>query len=112
MSSLLSSCSDGFSTVSDKFAVLHNDTFGNFLEQVSDATSRHVKLFHPNFSTHGVLRRAGFPVKAHCNVLIYQTKKAPPTLHVYLIPCDPALQQVTYNSSCDVSSAKSRVKHV
>ncbi|GAA6222695.1 sterile alpha motif domain-containing protein 9-like [Lates japonicus] len=86
-------CLDGFSTVSDKFAVLHNDTFGNFLEQVSDVTSRYVKLFHLNFSTHGVLRRAGFPVKAHCNVLIYQTNKTPPMLHVHLIPYDPALQQ-------------------
>lgn len=38
--------------------------------------------------------RAGFPVKINCSVLIYKTNKAFLTLHVYLIPCDPGLQEV------------------
>ncbi|XP_035528369.1 NACHT, LRR and PYD domains-containing protein 1b allele 2-like [Morone saxatilis] len=37
--------------------------------------------------------KAGIPVKVNCNVLIYKTNTAFLTLHVYLIPRDPGLQQ-------------------
>lgn len=89
------SCSDGFTNVLDKFAFLHQEQSGNFLEEVSEVTSSHVRLFERSFSTNGVLIKAGFPVKVHCNVLIYQAKQKRLTLHVHLIPRDPARQQVS-----------------
>ncbi|XP_071390717.1 sterile alpha motif domain-containing protein 9-like isoform X1 [Centroberyx affinis] len=87
-------CLDHNPTLSAKFAVLHIDTDGDVVEQVSEITSFHVKIFQPTFSPRGVLMKAGFPMKVHCNVLIYKTNTAPLTLHVYLVPRDPALQQV------------------
>ncbi|XP_078147683.1 NACHT, LRR and PYD domains-containing protein 1 homolog isoform X2 [Centroberyx gerrardi] len=86
-------CLDHNPTLSAKLAVLHLDTDGDFVEPVSEVTPFHVKIIQPAFSPRGVLMRAGFPVKVHCNVLIYKTNTAPLTLHVYLIPHDPALQQ-------------------
>ncbi|XP_042257999.1 NACHT, LRR and PYD domains-containing protein 1 homolog [Thunnus maccoyii] len=87
-------CVDGFPKVSDKFAVLHKGQSGNFLEEVSEVTSSHVRLLQPSsFSTNGVLVTAESPVKAHCNVLIYQTNQKKLTLHIHLIAHDPARQQ-------------------
>ncbi|KAK5614059.1 hypothetical protein CRENBAI_011777 [Crenichthys baileyi] len=77
----------------DQFAVLHMDDFGDAVEEVSEVSSSHVKLTEPIFSPRAVLMRAGFPVKINCNMLIYRTNTAFLTLHVYLIPRDPALQQ-------------------
>ncbi|XP_047216760.1 uncharacterized protein LOC124865591 isoform X2 [Girardinichthys multiradiatus] len=77
----------------DQFAVLHMDDCGDAVENVSDVSSSHVKLTEPIFSPRAVLMRAGFPVKINCNMLIYRTNIAFLTLHVYLIPRDPALQQ-------------------
>lgn len=65
------------------------------MEQAAEVTPSHVKLSQPDFSLRGVLMRAGFPVKINCKVLIYKTSKSFLTLHVYLIPRDPGLQQVT-----------------
>ncbi|XP_026171176.1 sterile alpha motif domain-containing protein 9-like [Mastacembelus armatus] len=96
-------CSDGFQTVSDKFAVLHRDTSGNFLEQVSEVMSSHVKSLLYRFSTHGVLVRARFPVKAHCSVLIFKTKQPILTFHIHLIPCDAALRQTLEQQERDGS---------
>lgn len=96
MSFLLVSWPDGLAKVSGKFAVLHKGQSGNFLEEVSEVTSSHVRLFQPSsFSTNGVLVTAGSPVKAHCNVLIYRTNQKQLTLHIYVIVCDPARQQVS-----------------
>ncbi|XP_042257990.1 sterile alpha motif domain-containing protein 9-like [Thunnus maccoyii] len=87
-------CMDGLAKVSGKFAVLHKGQSGNFLEEVSEVTSSHVRLFQPSsFSTNAVLIKAGFPMKAHCNVLIYRTNQKQLTLHIYVIVCDPARQQ-------------------
>nr|XP_046255938.1 uncharacterized protein LOC124065000 isoform X2 [Scatophagus argus] len=79
--------------ISDKFAVLHIDDCGDVVEKVSEVTASHVKLPEPVFSPRAVLIKAGFPVKISCNVLIYQTNTAFLTLHIYLIPRDPGLQQ-------------------
>nr|XP_046255929.1 uncharacterized protein LOC124064997 [Scatophagus argus] len=79
--------------ISDKFAVLHIDDCGDVVEKVSEVTASHVKLSEPVFSPRAVLIKAGFPVKIISNVLIYQTNTAFLTLHIYLIPCDPGLQQ-------------------
>lgn len=81
-------------TILDKFAVLHIDDCGDVVEKVSEVTPSHVKLPEPSFSPRAVLMKAGFPVKINCKVLIYKTNTAFLTLHVYLIPCDPGLQQV------------------
>ncbi|XP_078027625.1 uncharacterized protein LOC117265280 [Epinephelus lanceolatus] len=86
-------CIDDNPTILDKFAVLHIDDCGDVVEKVSEVTSSHVKLSEPVFSPRAVLMKVGVPVKIHCNVLIYKTNKAFLTLHVYLIPCDPGLQE-------------------
>ncbi|XP_049930410.1 cytolytic toxin-alpha-like [Epinephelus moara] len=90
-------CTEDNPTVLDKFAVLHIDTCGDIVEQVSEVTSSHVKLSQPAFSPRGVLMRAGFPVRINCKVLIYKTTKTFLTLHVYVIPCDPALEEKIQN---------------
>uniref|UniRef100_G3PFF1 CARD domain-containing protein n=1 Tax=Gasterosteus aculeatus aculeatus TaxID=481459 RepID=G3PFF1_GASAC len=77
----------------DKFAVLHINDCGDDVEKVSQVTSSHVKLSEPVFSPRAVLLRMGIPVRINCNVLIYKTNTAFLTLHVYLIPRDPGLQQ-------------------
>lgn len=86
--------SDHNTTTSDMFAVLHVDTCGDIVEQVSDVTSSHVKLRQTTFSPRGVMMKLGFPVKVYCDVLIYKTKKEFLTLHVYLVPPDQYIQQV------------------
>ncbi|XP_071325385.1 uncharacterized protein [Trachinotus anak] len=86
-------CIDDNPTILDKFAVLHIDDCGDVVETVSEVTPSHVKLSEPVFSPRAVLMKAGFPVKINCNVLIYQTNTAFLTLHIYLIPRDPGLQQ-------------------
>ena len=78
----------------DNIAVLRIDDCGEKVEKVSEVTSSHVKLSESDFSLKCVLMKVGFPVEIHCSVLIYTTNAAFPTLHVYLIPCDLALQQV------------------
>ncbi|XP_073342572.1 NACHT, LRR and PYD domains-containing protein 1 homolog [Pagrus major] len=90
-------CTDDNPTILDKFAVLHVDTCGDVVEQASEVTPSHVKLSQPVFSPRAVLMKAGFPVKINCKVMIYKTSKAFLTLHVYLIPRDPALQQTIKN---------------
>lgn len=85
------------STMSDMFAVLHVDTCGDVVEQVSEVTSSHIKLLQPNFSPIGgiILMKLGFPVYYDYEVLIYKTKKEFLTLDIYVVPPDHALQQVS-----------------
>ncbi|XP_078020308.1 NACHT, LRR and PYD domains-containing protein 1b allele 2-like isoform X2 [Epinephelus lanceolatus] len=87
-------CVDENSTMSDMFVVLHVDTCGDVLEQVSEVTSSHVKLVQPTFSPVGVmiLKKLGIPF--HFDTLVYKTNKEFLTLDVYLVPPDPSLQQV------------------
>ena len=87
---------DDIPEILQQFAVLHIDDCGDVVEKVSEVTSSHVKLFEPVFSPRAVLMKMGFPVKIHCNVLIYSKAYASCTvLHVYLTPLDPALKEVT-----------------
>ncbi|XP_050931905.1 uncharacterized protein LOC108899588 isoform X2 [Lates calcarifer] len=86
-------CVEDNPSILDRFAVLHIDDCGDVVEKVSEVTPSHVKLSEPVFSPRAVLMKAGLPVKINCNVLIYKTNTAFLTLHVYLIPCDPGLQQ-------------------
>ncbi|XP_039662297.1 uncharacterized protein LOC120562581 isoform X2 [Perca fluviatilis] len=86
-------CVDGNPEILDKFAVLHIDDCGDSVEKVSEVTSSHVKLSEPVFSLKMVLVKVGFSVGIHCKVLIYKTNIPFLTLHVYLIPPDPAVQQ-------------------
>ena len=87
-------CADDNPEIRDKFAVLHIDDCGDVVEKVAEVTSSHVKLSEPVFSPRAVLMKVGVPVRINCKVLIYKTNTAFLTLHVYLIPCDPGLQQV------------------
>ncbi|XP_023271150.1 sterile alpha motif domain-containing protein 9-like [Seriola lalandi dorsalis] len=86
---------DHNSKISDMFAILHVDTCGDFVEQGSEVTSSHVKLFQPVFSPRGVMIRTklGIPVKVFCDVLIYKTRMEFLTLHVYMVPPDRDVQQ-------------------
>ncbi|XP_075962761.1 uncharacterized protein LOC142965619 isoform X2 [Anarhichas minor] len=87
-------CIDANPTILDKFAVLHIDDCGDVVEKVSEVTSSHVKLCEPVFSLKmPLVRFLGLSVKIYCNVLIYKTDKTFLTLHVYLIPQDPGLEQ-------------------
>ncbi|KAJ4945786.1 hypothetical protein JOQ06_023464 [Pogonophryne albipinna] len=52
--------------------------------------------------------RAGFRIKINCKVLIFKTNLAFLTLHVYLIPSDPALQQII--KSKELSSGYKMIK--
>ncbi|XP_073341132.1 uncharacterized protein [Pagrus major] len=86
-------CIDDNPEIRDKFAVLHIDDCGDVVEKVAEVTSSHVKLSEPVFSPRAVLMKFGVPVKINCKVLMYKTNTAFLTLHVYLIPRDPGLQQ-------------------
>ncbi|KAM9400926.1 sterile alpha motif domain-containing protein 9-like isoform 2-T2 [Salvelinus alpinus] len=77
----------------EKVRILHVEDCGVSVEQVDEVTRFHVKILHPTFSPKGVLVRSGFPVKAHCDLLLYQAKTAFLTLHAYLVPCDSSVEQ-------------------
>ncbi|XP_026173578.1 uncharacterized protein LOC113136757 [Mastacembelus armatus] len=98
-------------TVLDKFAVLHIDDCGDVVEKVSEVTSSHVKLPEPIFSLRGVLVKLGLLQKINCRVLIYKTTKAFLTLHVYLIPSDPGLEQAIEKREVSDGSKAIRKPH-
>ena len=94
-------CADNNPEILDKFAVLHIDDSGDAVEKVSEVTSSHVKLSEPVFSLKMVLVKCGFPLEIDCYMLIYYVYKPKKdsdlsnlTLHVFLIPHDPALKEV------------------
>ncbi|XP_066518385.1 NACHT, LRR and PYD domains-containing protein 1 homolog [Hoplias malabaricus] len=81
-------CLGSSPSLRDAVSVLHvEDDIGVSLESC-ELSCFGAKLLHPTFSPKGVLVKSGFPVKAHCDVLIYCTSTAHLTLHVYLLPCD------------------------
>ncbi|XP_072526054.1 sterile alpha motif domain-containing protein 9-like isoform X2 [Salminus brasiliensis] len=81
-------CLGSSPSLKDEVRVLDMQDGGMVLEKC-ELTCSHAKLLHPTFSPKGLLIRSGFPVKVHCEVLIYQTLTAHLTLHVYLVTCDP-----------------------
>lgn len=82
--------------VSDMFAVLRVDTVGDSVEGVSEVTPTHVKLVRLVFSLRGVMIKEALRDKVNCVVLIFKTTDAALTLHVYLLPDDPAVKQVVF----------------
>ncbi|XP_020359573.2 sterile alpha motif domain-containing protein 9-like [Oncorhynchus kisutch] len=58
----------------EKVRVLHVEDCGVSVKQVDEVTRFHVKILHPTFSPKGVLVRSGFPLKVHCDLLLYQAK--------------------------------------
>ncbi|XP_064787307.1 sterile alpha motif domain-containing protein 9-like [Oncorhynchus masou masou] len=58
----------------EKVRVLHVEDCGASVKQVDEVTRFHVKILHPTFSPKGVLVRSGFPLKVHCDLLLYQAK--------------------------------------
>ncbi|XP_036439122.1 sterile alpha motif domain-containing protein 9-like [Colossoma macropomum] len=86
-------CLGSSPSLNDQVRVLDVQDSGMFLE-TCELTHFHAKLLHPTFSPKGFLVRTGFPVKVHCEVLIYRTLIAHLTLHIYLVPCDPKMIQV------------------
>ncbi|KAG9274613.1 sterile alpha motif domain-containing protein 9-like isoform X1 [Astyanax mexicanus] len=80
------------SSLNDEVRVLDVQDGGMLLEKC-ELTRFHAKLLHPTFSPKGLLIKTGFPLKVHCEVLIYQTLTAHLTLHVYLVICDQRKMQ-------------------
>nr|XP_033465968.1 NACHT, LRR and PYD domains-containing protein 12-like isoform X1 [Epinephelus lanceolatus] len=101
-------CVDQNSKMSDMFVVLHLDTCGDVLEQVSEVTSSHVKLVQPVFSPRMVMIRKilRLPVKLFYDVLIFMKIQDALTLHVYLVPPDPALQKEVEKQQNSCGSTK------
>lgn len=88
-------CADGIPNLLDHFRVLHINDCGEVLEEVSEVTASHVKLADPNFSLLAILSRF-IPLRVSCNVLMYyKTNQKFLKLHLYLIPNDAALREVT-----------------
>ncbi|XP_036439131.1 NACHT, LRR and PYD domains-containing protein 1 homolog [Colossoma macropomum] len=85
-------CLGSSPSLNDQVRVLDVQDSGMFLE-TCELTCFHAKLLHPTFSPKGFLVRTGFPVKVHCEVLIYRTLIAHLTLHIYLVPCDSKIIQ-------------------
>ncbi|XP_039886710.1 NACHT, LRR and PYD domains-containing protein 1 homolog isoform X2 [Simochromis diagramma] len=80
--------------IPDKFAVLHLDDCGDFVEEVREVTASHVKLNELTYFPKAVVMKMGPPVKISCNVLLYYKPNTPfLKLHVFVIPNDPALQR-------------------
>ncbi|XP_034149385.1 sterile alpha motif domain-containing protein 9-like isoform X2 [Esox lucius] len=71
--------------------ILHVEDSGMSVEKVHEVTRFHAKLFHPTFSPKGVLLRSGFPLKVHCDLMVYLSKNQHLSLRTYLIPSDPSL---------------------
>jgi len=89
------SYTDGIRNLLKNFAVLHITDCGDVVEKVSEVTESHVKLTEPSFTLKAPLMKLGLPVKYKCNVLLYYQPNTPfLKLHVFLVPHDPALQQV------------------
>ncbi|CAI5671821.1 unnamed protein product [Oreochromis niloticus] len=88
-------CTGENAAMSDIFRVLHVDSSGDYLEQVSEMTSSHVKLNQPDFSLRGamILKKLGLYLKVFADVLIYTRITSGLTLHVYLVPHDLLIQQ-------------------
>ncbi|KAL7855720.1 hypothetical protein AOLI_G00193240 [Acnodon oligacanthus] len=85
-------CLGSSPSINDQVRVLDVQDSGMFLE-TCELTRFHAKLLHPTFSPKGFLARTGFPVKVHCEVLIYRTLISHLTLHIYLVPCDAKIIQ-------------------
>ncbi|XP_064796308.1 NACHT, LRR and PYD domains-containing protein 1 homolog isoform X2 [Oncorhynchus masou masou] len=79
-------------SIKQKVRVLHVEGHGVSIEQVDKVTRFHVKILHPSFSLRGVILQA-LGCSVHCDLQIYRARTAHLTLHVYLMPCDPALTQ-------------------
>ncbi|XP_027143513.1 NACHT, LRR and PYD domains-containing protein 1b allele 2-like [Larimichthys crocea] len=94
------------STMSDMFAALHVDSCGDFVEQVSEVTSSHIKLCQPTFTPWGamILMKLGFRVNVYRDILIYKTNNEFLTLHVYLVPPDRHLQKEVKETETSLGS--------
>ncbi|KAG9337062.1 hypothetical protein JZ751_029830, partial [Albula glossodonta] len=90
-------------SLSDRMKVLHVTDSGVSLERVCEVSRFHVKILQPTFSPMGVvvqnLQRLGQRIResrlrVHCHLLVFHgRKKAHLTLHIYLIPDNPALEK-------------------
>ncbi|XP_048019711.1 NACHT, LRR and PYD domains-containing protein 1 homolog [Megalobrama amblycephala] len=74
-------------SLKDAVKVLSFENEGITLESV-ELTRFHARILQPDFSPKTVLMKLGIPVKVHCDLLIFMTKKNPIILHVYFFPSD------------------------
>lgn len=102
---------DDIPDVLDKLAVLHIDDCGDFVEKVHEVTPTHVRLKELAFFPRAVVMRLGTPVKVSCNVLLYYKPNTSfLKLHVYLVPNDPALQQVCFCHRCGNKGSEQKLQ--
>ncbi|TRY81818.1 hypothetical protein DNTS_000525 [Danionella cerebrum] len=71
----------------DAVELLNFEEEGVSLESVK-LSRLHAKILLPVFSPKTVLVKLGIPVKVHCDLLIFMTRKTPIILHVYFFPSD------------------------
>uniref|UniRef100_A0A8C1UU47 FIIND domain-containing protein n=1 Tax=Cyprinus carpio TaxID=7962 RepID=A0A8C1UU47_CYPCA len=84
----------GGSPINDEVKVVHVEDSGISFEKCT-LTRFHAKLLNQSFSPKGLLLRNGFSVYYHCETLIYETQKSYLTLHVYLIPSEKKMIEVS-----------------
>ncbi|KAL0994860.1 hypothetical protein UPYG_G00128230 [Umbra pygmaea] len=75
----------------DGMRILHVEDSGMSVEKLHEVTRFHAKILKPTFSPKGVLLRSGFPLKVHCDLMVYLLKTEHLSLRTYLFPSDPSL---------------------
>ncbi|XP_067219617.1 NACHT, LRR and PYD domains-containing protein 1 homolog isoform X2 [Chanodichthys erythropterus] len=68
------------------------EDYGLTFESV-ELTRFHARILQPDFSPKTVLMKLGIPVKVHCDLLVFVTKKNPIILHVYFFPSDSLFKE-------------------
>ncbi|KAK9980090.1 hypothetical protein ABG768_013487 [Culter alburnus] len=68
------------------------EDYGLTFESV-ELTRFHTRILQPDFSPKTVLMKLGIPVKVHCDLLVFVTKKNPIILHVYFFPSDSLFKE-------------------
>ncbi|KAL2096305.1 hypothetical protein ACEWY4_008453 [Coilia grayii] len=80
------------SVLGDAVRALHGDDSGVSLE-TCELSRFHGRLSAQHFSLWQLVVRLGFPVKSHCEVLIYEYCPQPLVLHTFLLPTPSSARQ-------------------
>lgn len=79
-------------SLNDAVKVFSVEDYGLTFESV-ELTRFHARILQPDFSPKTVLMKLGIPVKVHCDLLVFMTKKNPIILHVYFFPSDSLFKE-------------------
>ncbi|KAL2096314.1 hypothetical protein ACEWY4_008462 [Coilia grayii] len=80
------------SVLGDAVRALHGDDSGVSLE-TCELSRFHGRLLAQHFSLWQLVVTLGFPVKSHCEVLIYEHCPRPLVLHIFLLPTPSSARQ-------------------